>query len=180
VLSEGSGLLGVRSLDASDLGDGTTTDAATFGADYATAGGLSFALTGTVGRTRAGDLGKQSIAVSKGGLVSSAWQVAVAKQGLFDGQDRARLTLAQPLHIEAGTVDFSTPAVVDRMTGELGDLVQTSAIGGGPRRFVAEALYGRTIGDGAAEFNLFGRAELQGTGGTRPGMTLGGSFRLGF
>jgi hypothetical protein len=180
LLSEDKSLLGTRSLDSSDLPGGTLTDAATLGADYRVGRGLSLTLTGTVGRTRAGDLDRQNIAVAPGGLVSSAWQVGVSKAGVVGRHDRLRLTVAQPLHVESGEVAFSTPAVVDRMTGELGDVVQSVALDGGRRRFVAEALYGRTIGEGTAEFNLFGRADLRADNSSQPRFTMGGSFRLGF
>lgn len=180
LLNEDTGLLGVRSLDPNDLTDGSSTDAATFGADYAVARGLSLSLTGTVGRTRSGDAGSQGITVAPGGLVSSAWQVAMAKDGLFDGNDRMRVTLAQPLHIERGRIGVTGVEVVDRMTGELGDVTQLVDVERGRRRFVAEALYGRSIGDGAAQLNLFGRADLKADERTQAALTLGGSFRLGF
>ena len=180
LLSEDKSLLGTRSLDSSDLPNGTLTDATTLGADYRVGGGLSLTLAGTMGRTRAGDLGKQNVAVASGGLVSSAWQVGVSKLGVIDKRDRLRLTLAQPLHVESGKVAFSTLAVVDRLTGELGDIVQTTDLIGKQRRFVAEALYGRTIGDGAAEFNVFGRSDPRADDLNQPRFTMGGSFRLAF
>ncbi|HEX8382042.1 MAG TPA: S8 family peptidase [Sphingomonas sp.] len=180
MLSEDTGLLGIRSLDRNDLRSGSTTDAATFGADYAVADGLSLALTGTVGRTRAGETGSQGIAVASGGLVSSAWQVAVAKVGLFDDQDRVRLTLAQPLHIERGRIGITGVEVIDRQTGELGDVTQFADVERGQRRFVAEALYGRSVANGTAQVNLFGRADLRADDRTQPSLTMGGSFRIGF
>ena len=180
LLSEDKSLLGTRSLDSTDLPDGAITDAATLGADYRVTKGLSLTLTGTVGRTRAGDLDRQNIAVASGGLVSSAWQAGVSKVGVIDGSDRLRLTVAQPLHVESGKVAFSSVAVVNRLTGELGDVVQAVALEGGRRRYVAEALYGRTIGGGKAEFNVFGRADLRADNTSQARLTLGGSFRLGF
>lgn len=179
LLNEDSALLGVRSLNPMDMRDGTTTDATTIGADYKVARGLTMSVTGTVGRTRTGD-SSQGIAVGEGGLISSAWQVAVAKNGVLDGNDRARLTLAQPLHVERGQIGFTGVEVIDRQTGELGDVTQFANYSGGNRRFVAEAMYGRTMIDGAAEFSFFGRADLGANDRTEAAVTLGGSFRLGF
>ncbi len=180
MLNEDTGLLGTRSLDPADFAGGSTTDAATLGADLGIGSGLSLALTGTVGRTRAGDLADQQMAVSGSGLVSSAWQVGVTKMGVF-GQDRARFTVAQPLHLEAGQVSYKGLEVIDRNTGEIGEVTQRFGIDTGERRLVAEFLYGRTLDDGKAEFNLFGRANVVGErAGQEPSVTVGSSFRLTF
>lgn len=179
MLNEDSALLGVRSLDSADMVDGSSTDAATFGADYATAKGLSVSFSGTLGRTRPGG-GSQGMVVSGDGLVSSAWQVAMAKQGVFDGNDRVRLTFAQPLHLESGAVDFSMAAVIDRLTGEIGEITKTASVQGGRRYYTAEAIYGRGFADGAGQFNLFGRANLRADEQALPSVTVGGNFRFAF
>ena len=120
------------------------------------------------------------IAVGDGGLISSAYQAAVTKVGLI-GNDRLRLSLAQPLHLERGKIEVSNVQVIDRQTGELGNVVQSFALQGKPRRYVAEMLYGRTVMGGVAELNLFGRANLNGTVEQgQSSFTLGSSFRLGF
>ena len=180
MLNEATGLLGVQSLDRNDLRHGTATDAATFGADVAIGDTLSVSATGTIGRTRSGDVAREAIAVSGGGVVSSAYQAAITKVGLF-GDDRLRVTFSQPLHVERGSIEVSNVQVIDRQTGALGEVVQRFDIGGTGRRFVGEMLYGRTIMGGKAEVNLFGRANLQGRSSTaQPGVTAGTSFRLGF
>ena len=180
MLDEGTGLLGVQSLDQSDLRHGTTTDAATIGADVTPGHGLAVSLSATMGRTRADDLDRQNMGVAEGGLLSSAFQVAVSKVGLFDGADRARVTFAQPLHVESGELAAKQLRVVDRRTGELGEVVESFDLNGGGRRFVAEAMYGRSVMDGTGELNLFGRANLQGQAVDGASFTVGGSFRLGF
>ncbi len=179
LLNEDSALLGVRSLQAGDLAGGSNTDAATFGADYAVSNGLALSVSGTVGRTRAGGAA-HGVAVSEGGLISSAWQVALAKEGLFDGNDHARVTFAQPLHIEHGSIDISMAAVVDRQTGEIGEITRTAALQSGQRTFVAEAVYGRNFLGGMGQVNLFGRANLQSDARQQAALTLGGSLRIGF
>ena len=183
LLDESTGLLGMQSLDRNDLAHGTKSDATTFGLDLSVARGLSLSGSATVGRTRGGGPARQAIAVANGGLISSAFQAAVTKVGLF-GDDRLRLSLAQPLHLERGSIEVANVQVVDRQTGELGTVVQRFDLSGGERRHVAELLYGRTIMGGIADLNLFGRADLNGAGtqGTQgqSAVTVGSSFRLGF
>ena len=180
MLNEASGLLGVQSLDRNDLAGGTRSDASTVAVDVEVASGLSLSGSATVGRTRSGDPSRQAIAVANGGLISSAYQAAVTKVGLI-GNDRLRLSLAQPLHMERGSIEVSNVQVVDRSTGQLGTVVQTFELSSRPRRYVAEMLYGRTVMGGTAEVNLFGRANLNGTVEQgQSSFTLGSSFRLGF
>jgi hypothetical protein len=182
LLDEESGLLGMQSLDETDFGSGSRTDALTLGTQYAVTPTLNIAASATLGRTRQGDLSRQNIAVSTGGLLNSAFQVAVTKNELFASTDVARLTIAQPLHVETGSIDINTVEVVDRLTGELGTVVQTVGLDSGPRSFVAEGLYGRTLLDGAASFNLFGRAMLRGQdeASQQPSFTAGASLNLSF
>jgi hypothetical protein len=132
-----------------------------------------------MGRTRAGGAA-HGVAVSDGGLISSAWQVAMAKQGVLDANDHARLTFAQPLHIESGSIDISMAAVIDRQTGEIGEITRTAALQSGRRAFVAEAVYGRSFLDGMGQVSLFGRANLQSDVRQQAALTMGGSLRIGF
>ena len=178
-LDEASGLLGTQSLVRSDLANGTHSDAGTAALNVEVTPTLAVSGTATWGRTREGDVARQGIAVSQGGAWSSAYQAAVTKVGLFGG-DRVRLTVAQPLHVEAGSIDVANVQVIDRLTGELGNVVQTFKLAGGERRYLGELLYGRSLMGGRADLNLFGRANLQGQ--RRSGeaaLTVGGSFRLG-
>jgi hypothetical protein len=179
LLNEDSALLGVRSLQDGDLAGGSSTDATTIGADYSVSKGLSLSVSGTMGRTRAGGAA-HGVAVSDGGLISSAWQVAMAKQGVLDANDHARLTFAQPLHIESGSIDISMAAVIDRQTGEIGEITRTAALQSGRRAFVAEAVYGRSFLDGMGQVSLFGRANLQSDVRQQAALTMGGSLRIGF
>ena len=179
LLDEKSGLLGTQSLDRNDFARGSRSDAGTAAVDLALSPSLSVSGSATWGRTRAGDTARQSIAVSSGGLLSSAYQAAVTKVGLF-GDDRMRVTFAQPLHLERGSIDVANVQVIDRATGELGTVVQTFQLQSKQRRYLAEMLYGRSLGNGA-ELNLFGRANLGGTRNSgEAAVTLGSSLRLGF
>ena len=181
-LEENSGLLGMQSLDSSDLRYGTTTDAMTLAADVAITPTLSLAASGTLGRTRHGDLTRQNMAVSDGGLVNSAFQVALSKAKVFGANDVLRFSLAQPLHIESGSLDYNSVEVVDRQTGELGDVVQTVELNSGSRQLVAEAIYGTSLLNGSGSFNLFGKAMLNDNAmrNDQASVTAGASFSLAF
>ena len=180
MLDETSGLLGTQSTDRNDLAGGTTTDAVTGAVDFTVTPTLSLTASATMGRTRSGDLSRQNIAVSDGGLMTSAYQATLTKAGLV-GNDRLRLTLSQPMHVESGSIDLSNVQVIDRATGELGVVVQSFALNSGRRRIMSEMIYGRTIGDGLAEVSLFGKANLRGRpDATEASLTIGSGFALRF
>ena len=180
MLDEARGLLGMQSTDRSDLRGGSTTDALTGSLGLDVSNDLSFALSATMGRTRSGNRDRQNIAVSNGGLWTSAYQATVTKIGLF-GKDRLRLSVSQPMHVESGSIDVSNVAVVDRSTGELGNVVQTFKVGGPSRRLVSEMIYGRSIADGSVQLNLFGRMNLKGqTEASEAAMTFGTAFEWHF
>ncbi len=179
-LHEASALLGVQSVDPADFRDGSTTNGATLGAEAQITGDLRLSVSGTFGRT-ASDTA-QNLAVSKGGLISTAYEVAVAKERVFDGHDRARLTLSQPMFVEHGSIDLTQIAVVDRQTGELGPVTQSFDVSQTKRQYVAEMLYARALMNGAAEMSLFGRAQLRPSATAQDSAALmaGTRFRLNF
>ena len=181
VLHENDAVLGMGSANPNDMPLGSTTDAATAGADWTLARGVSLSASASVGRTRAGDAARSPLAVGAGGLTSSSFQVAMAKEGLLDRHDRLRVSFAQPMHVESGTVDVSMLQVVDRTTGALGIVTQRAGITAPERRYVAEMLYGRDLMNGTAQLSLFGRANINAAASDAlPGVTGGTSFRLAF
>ena len=113
--------------------------------------------------------------------VSTAFQFGLARQALLGRDDRLRVSLAQPLTVERGTMRYGTLEVTDRETGATG-IVQHAVGIGAPegRRLVAEAIYGTDLFAGRAALNLFGSAELRAVNPDVPGWTLGGNLRLGF
>ena len=179
LLDEADGLLGTQSVDRNDLSRGSRSDAATVAVDLRITPTLSLSGSATRGRTRSGDITRQGIAVSDGGLQSSAYQAAITKIGLL-GHDRMRVTFSQPLHLERGSIDVSNVQVIDRQTGAVGNVVQRFQLSGGARRYLGEVLYGRDLGRHAA-LNLFGRANLNGTRiANEAALTVGSSFNLTF
>ncbi|MBU3079434.1 S8 family peptidase [Sphingomonas quercus] len=178
-LRENTALLGTQSVDRADLAGGSTTDGATIGMNVAVTSDLNIAASGTVGRTQAN--GRQNIAVGNGGLLTSSYEVALTKNKLFDARDRIRFTFSQPMYLEQGKIDYTTVQVIDRQTGELGNVTQSFDISGKNRQFIGEMLYGRSLGINR-EVSLFGRARLkQGvTTDALPAYIAGARFRMGF
>ena len=106
----------------------------------------------------------------------------MAKDHLLDNCDTLRLTVAQPLHVEAGGFDYTMVKVVDRRTGTLGAVVQHVDLGDQIRReLVGEAQYAHDLLGSRAQVRLFGRANLAGTPGTLiPAVMAGTGLRLTF
>ena len=159
-LQEDKALLGVRSVDPNDFAAGSATDGVTLGADLALGRGFGLAVTATRGRTR--DLGSayRNLSVADGGIGTSSYELAFAKEHFVDAHDRVRLAVAQPMHVDTGRFDFSSVQVVDRLTGELGVVTQSFAAPGPARQYVGELLYARALGS-RGEVSLFGRAQLR-------------------
>jgi hypothetical protein len=181
-LREQASLLGVRSSGVNDFSDGNVTDAATYGMDVEITPSLSVGASATIGHTRSVENTTQNLVVSDDGVISTAFQFAIDKAHVFDKNDSARFTLSQPLHIESGTLDFNSVQVVDRQTGELGVTTQTISLNSIKRSYVAEAIYKRSVLDGKAEFNLFGRARIGDEFANRQNAALavGAGFQIAF
>lgn len=178
-LGEDNALLGIQSLDPNDFAQGSKTEGASIAGDLEITPTLSVAATGTLSRTRTP--GTASISTAAGGLVSTSFQAGVTKQGLLGRSDLARLTLAQPMHMERSSVDLTTVQVINRQTGELGPVTQRFNLGVPERQFVSELMYGRSMMDGAAQVSFFGRVTLNGREtDTLPRATAGTAFRLAF
>lgn len=174
-LSEEKALLGVQSTFDSFLGQGTSTDALTVSAGLDLGYGISFDLSSTAARTAT--RGEQAIATGSG-VWSSAGQFAVTKQGVVGRRDKVRLSVAQPLTVEDGELEFRSVGVVDRQTGEIGELVQNFSIEG-KRRIVGEAVYATPLGK-KGELGIFGRYQSEGSPGETENYIFGGTVSLTF
>jgi hypothetical protein len=179
-LSEPNAFLGVRSLASSDLAGGTSTQGMTVGAEVSLGHGVSLFGTGTGSRSRS--VGSDSaLRIGRGGVLGSAYQVGIGKQGLFSAQDAIRVTMAQPLRMERGRLELGGVQVIDRSTGEKGYAVSRFDLSGvQPRRMVVEGNYATQLLDGVAEVSMFGRGEV---GALDPGtarLMLGSQLRVTF
>jgi hypothetical protein len=156
---EHNGLLGVQSRLSSDLSSGSATETATMAATLKLGGGFTLAASGTAGRTHTSNAVQQGFAT--GGILSSAFAFSATKNGVFGSKDAIRVSLAQPLHIESGKLNYRSVGVVDRQTGELGVVDQRFGVSGQNRPFTAEFLYAAPLPGDHAEIGFFGRTDLQ-------------------
>ena len=155
-LHEDTGLLGIQSLQADALQNGSTTRAATFGFDVNLTDSLALSASGTVANTRTP--GQQNLTTAPGGLTSTAAEVALTKADVFGHNDRLRLTLSKPMQVTSGAVQYFDYGVVNRETGQLGLQVQTVGAASPHTPFAAEMFYGRVLGKDGAEASVFARA----------------------
>ncbi len=156
-LQEDAGLLGIQSLDTNQLGNGSITTGATIGFDWAVGGGYMLSASGTSANTTTGT--HQSLQTAPGGLQSSAGEIAISKAGLLTRLDRLKFTLAKSMQVDSGKLQYASYGVVNRQTGDLGIINQTSAVGGGTTPVSAELMYGRLLPKQSAELSFFLRAE---------------------
>lgn len=161
-LDETTGLLGVQGMGALSLEGGAKTDALTVGAEFKLDSDLSLAFSATAARTRPGAFDDSGLAVSGEGIQSTAFELAINKQGVFDKTDGIRFSLTQPLHIESGGLDYTSWKVVNRDTGELGQVTDKWDLSTGERPLVAEVLYATPVLDGAGELSLTAKLTLAG------------------
>nr|MEA2797740.1 hypothetical protein [Phenylobacterium sp.] len=177
-LHEASGLLGIQSMNPEDFQGGSTTDGVSVGANWAVTSKLSIMATGTLGRTRQGDQ-NQTLAVDRGGLTSSAFELGVQRSDLFANGDRMQLSVSQPMFVERGHLNMTSVQVVDRTTGELGVVTQSVDISG-QRQIAGEALYSRPVSGGQGDVALFGRVETAPAGSQAQTYMAGARYRIRF
>src|SRR5581483_4549401 len=143
-LDESDGLLGAQGGGVLSF-PGARTSAATLGATAKFASGWELAATATAGSTAmAGS--NSALSLEQNSLRTTAYELAATKSGLFRDGDRLRISVAQPLHIESGTLIYRSVEVVDRATGALGPVTQKWNISGN-RESRNEALYAMPVLD---------------------------------
>ena len=176
---EANGLLGVQSSAAEDLRHGSTSEAVTLGASLQLPTRFTLAASATAGRTRSAS-DQQGFRTDGAGIVTSAFALALTKEGVLGTSDKVRLSVAQPLHIERGAIAFQSVEVVDRSTGEIGSVDRSFDIASNKRRLTGEMLYATPL-SGAAEGSLFGRVNLQSSKrDVVDDFVIGGRLSVGF
>ncbi len=158
-LHEDTGLLGTQGSGALALDGGATTDAVTFGADRFFDRGLVVSASATMGRTQGAEFDQSILSVTDDGLTSTAFQITAEKTGVFGKQDSLRASIAQPLHIENGSLGITTMQVIDRETGELGLVTDQVDLDQDTRRMVSEFLYSRPLADGRGSMSAFSQLD---------------------
>lgn len=156
-LVENRALLGAQGLGPLGFAGQTASDALTFGFEAATPLNLSLAASATMARTRGDRAGDAMISIAEP-LLSTAFQLSIHGQGLIAKRDAVRFSLIQPLHVEAGALDYTAGVVTDRASGTIGQETQRWDLSG-ERTLAAELSYSISLNRGAAELGLFGRVE---------------------
>ena len=134
----------------------------------------------TLARTTTPQTALSGLTLAQNGVASTAFELAVAKTGLLADADALRISLAQPLHVEDGALDYTSIEVTDRETGAVGPFTQTWNISGN-REVRLEAMYSIPVLDGRADVDAFGLADLNPPSApdTRFSMSAGAQFRIG-
>ncbi len=176
MLREDNALLAVRA-DSGLLEGGSQSDALTFGATAELGAGLSLAASASAGRTRSANDG-QALVTSGAGVMTSAFAVSATKNGVIGRQDRLRLSLTQPMHIESGRMTLHSAQIADRESGEVAVVSEDFAISGNGRVHTGELLYAAPLQEGLGELSLFGRATFGDADDYRTGFAGGVRLRL--
>ena len=166
-LSESKGVLGLQSTSPLAFAQGAKTDAATLGVRWAASSRITLTGSATVGRTRGQGADTQMLAVHGDGILTTAYEAALNLEGVFGKSDSARLALVQPLHVERGGFDLSENQVIDRSTGEMGQVTGFTPVDGQARKLALQATYSRPILGGAGDLAAFVRAEAATASGSR-------------
>ncbi len=176
-LDEENALLGVRSLVREDFGDGSVSQSATLSADTVIRGTFQLFGSATVARSQTGE----NASLRLKNTTSTAWQVGFAKHKLLGSGDNLRFTVAQPLQVELGVIEFQSVGVVNRETGERGIITQRGDIAEPEtRRFRAEAHYGAPIMKGSGQVSMFSSYELRDVRQDIARWTVGGRVSIAF
>lgn len=177
-LDENNSLLGAQGAGALSLA-GTHTNAMTVGGTAEFGDGWEMAVSATTGDTQRPNTDNMLTLTSN--LRSTAYELVATKMGVFDKDDELHVTFAQPMHIESGTLQYSSMEVVNRDTGALGAVTQTWNISGNREERV-EALYAKPVLDGRAEIAGFGLVDVNGpeTNGQSTELAAGLQFNVKF
>jgi hypothetical protein len=157
-LNERDSLLGDQGAGLLAMEGGAVTDAVTLGAETSLPYNFTLASSATLGKTRQTNFDNQFLSVGREGLETSAFAIGLHKQGVFGKKDQFRLSLSQPMRIENGELNFTALEVIDRETGELGEVTQVWAVDQSDREMNVEAIYALPVLSGAGEVTAFTRS----------------------
>jgi hypothetical protein len=179
-LNERAALLGVQSLRQDDFAVGAQTDAVTLGLEWTPRPDVTLSASATQGRTRAQNAADQALAVGEDGLTTTAFEASLSVTGIAVNADRARLRVAQPLHLESGSLAVTDVQVVDRETGRLGVVTQNVDLTGGDRSLIIEGMYAAPFFNGMGEMAAFARVEAATPNAPDTDNVVGASLKLRF
>ncbi len=175
MLNEDNALLGTQTGTELLLGEGSQTEAMTVSASVDIGSGITLDVSATGARTQTS---RNQLFTSAGSVWSTAGQFSATKQGILSRNDMLRVSVAQPLQIEEGALQFTSEQVIDRLTGETGPVTQTFGIET-QRRIMTEAVYATPLSN-RSQLGLFGRYVSEGDTSEEAGLVVGGNFSLRF
>ncbi len=158
-LNEADSLLGAQGSGVFALPTGARTEGTTLGVTAGVGDGWRVSGSATVAHTATQQGLVSALTLSQSGLQSTAFEFVAAKTGLFGDLDQVRLSIAQPLHVESGTLQYASLQVVDRDSGAMGPVTQSWNISGA-REYRMEALYEIPLLEGRATVNGFGMLDF--------------------
>ena len=178
-LRESDGLLGAQGAGLFNMVQGSNTAATTVGASFDLTGGWKLLASATTATSASPQFSNGALSFTTPHLNSTAYELVAMTSELFADRDSFRISLAQPLHIESGALQYRSMQVVDRETGELSNFTQTWNVSG-KREYRMEALYGLPVLEGAAQLEGYALVDVNPhmsvTGA--PELALGWSLRF--
>ena len=174
-LNEVNALLGTQTATSALLGGGAQTEAMTVSASVDVGSGFSFDVSATGART---ETSRDQLFTNDGAIWSTSAQFTATKQGVFSNKDMLRLSVAQPMQVEDGSLSVTSEQVIDRTTGERGAVTQTFSIET-QRRITTEAVYATPLTN-SSEFGVFSRYVSAGDTFNEAGVVVGGNLSLRF
>ena len=178
-LTEANGLLGSQGGGALAFAGAAHTQGTTVGATAALTDGWTVSASGTMAHTTAPQSALSSLSLSQSGLQSTAYELAATKDGVFSDTDSLRLSLTQPLHVESGSLYYSSLEVTDRSTGAVGPVTQTWDVAG-KREYRAETMYDVPVFDGRGAVDGFAVLDMNPPSApdTPMAVSVGAQFRV--
>lgn len=181
-LTEENSILGAQGTGAFSFNDGAVSNALTMGSTIGLSKKWSLSTSATVGKTNGSATSDGLLSLSDEGAVSTAFQISAKTKGLLSKKDSFAVSFAQPLHIETGAIRYQSVQVVDRATGELGNVNEFWALGGNERRVVGEMEYMLSVLEDTGSVSIYGRMDLDDVdiGGEYDAYVGGARFELKF
>ncbi len=174
-LNEVNALLGTQTATAALLGGGSQTEAMTLSASLDAGSGFTFDVSATGARTHTS---QEQLFTSGSAIWSTSAQFTATKNRIFGENDTLRLSIAQPLQVENGSLQLTSEQVVDRLTGERAPVTQDFSIET-ERRITVEAVYAMPL-TRSSEFGVFSRYVSAGDTFNEAGVIMGGNFSIRF
>ena len=173
-LSEANGLLGMQASNVM-LGMGSDTEALTVSGAVQLSPTLRLDVSAT-GATS--ELSEGQLLHNDGRVVSTAAQIAMTGSQVFSQDDTLRVSFGQPMTVEQGTLALESEAVIDRSTGERGQVTQHIGISS-KRRMTGEVVYATSLRPNA-QLGLFGRFVTKGSRQDTDAVMAGVNFDFRF